>query len=528
MAKVIIKPWVKYSSIILVIAAIVFGLWYLGKSNSVNSGSSNSSSKGFLSNVFGGSDKDVITLGTNTYAGFLPFMYLNGGLDPNENSILYKQYGIKLKIVIQDDFQAGRAAFKNGDIDIIYCTADALPVEMSEGSDMNDARFFNISNWSRGADAIVVNKNIQTVGDLIGKVVACSEGTASHTLLLNTLETNGIGYDKVNMGGNVDPKKVNVKIVGSGLEAASVFKAGACDAAVVFSPDDQDIVKTMSGSKVLVSTKQASNIICDGLIAKQSYLEKNKDKVSKLISALLMANVLMNTDEGAVKQAADAFAKSYGTDAEFAINGSKNIHYVTLEDEANFFGLNASYTGMQGSELYSKMARTYAGLGLCKAPLAWNKISDSSIIENLLANKDMVKGDQSAEKARTFTAPTKEIENAAAMSTKKVTIDYPTGSNVLDNNAKSVIDREFVGIAKQFSGSRIRIEGNTDDTGSDDVNVPLSKARAQSVADYLVNEYGFDPNRFIIVGNGSRKAKADGVKGSNRGYRTTDFELINE
>ena len=60
-------------------------------------------------------------------------MYLNGGLDPNENSIIYKEYGIKLKIVVQDDFQAGRAAFRNGDIDIIYCTADALPVEMSEG-----------------------------------------------------------------------------------------------------------------------------------------------------------------------------------------------------------------------------------------------------------------------------------------------------------------------------------------------------------------------------------------------------------
>ena len=130
---------------------------------------------------------DAIVIGTNTYAGFLPFMYLNGGLEANEESYIYKNYGLKLKIVVQDDFQAGRAAFKNGDIDIIYCTADAFPVEMSEGSDMNDARFFNISNWSRGADAIVVNKNVHTVSDLVGKIVACSEGTASHTLLLNTL-----------------------------------------------------------------------------------------------------------------------------------------------------------------------------------------------------------------------------------------------------------------------------------------------------------------------------------------------------
>ena len=523
MAKVIVKSWVRYAGIIIAVAAIVFGLWWMGQSSD-----GSKDTKGVFTSVFGGGDKNVITVGTNTYAGFLPFMYLNNGLDPNEESIIYKDYGIKLKIVIQDDFQAGRSAFRNGDIDIIYCTADALPVEMSEGSEMADSRFFNISNWSRGADAIVVNKNVQTVGNLIGKVVACSEGTASHTLLLNTLETNGIGYDKVNTGSNIDPNKVNIKIVASGLDAAAIFKAGQCDAAVVFSPDDQDIVATVNGAKVLVSTKQASSIICDGLIAKQSYLDANRENVKKLISALLMANVKMNTEPKAVEQAAKAFAKGYGTDEQFAIDGSKNIHYVTLGDEANFFGLNASYTGVQGSELYSKMARTYAGLKLCKSPLSWNKVSDSSIIEELVADPSGVKGEQSAEKAKTFTAPTKEIETAAAMSTKKVTIDYPSGSDVLDNDAKAVIDREFVGIAKQFNGSRIRIEGNTDATGSDAINVPLSKARAQSVANYLIKEYGFDKNRFIIVGNGSKKALADGVTGANQNYRTTDFELINE
>ena len=527
MAKIIVKPWVRYASCILGVALVVFGLWYAGQKYGTDSADK---SESIFGSVFGSDSgkEDVITIGTNTYAGFLPFMYLNNGLDPTEDCIIYKKYGIKLKVIIQDDFQAGRAAFRNGNIDIIYCTADALPVEMSEGSEMTDACFFNISNWSRGADAIVVNKNIQTVGNLIGKVVACSEGTASHTLLLNTLETNGIGYDKVNMGTQVEADKVNIKIVESGLDAAAVFKAGQCDAAVVFSPDDQDIVNYMTGSKVLVSTKQASNIICDGLIAKKSYLESNRENVKKLIAALLSANVKMNEDEKAVEQAANVFAKCYGTDARFAIDGSKNIHYVTLGDELNFFGFNSDYTGIQGSELYSKMARTYSGLKLCKSPLSWNKVSDGSLIEELSENPELIEGDQSPEKAKTFTAPTKEIETAAAISTKKVTIEYPTGSNVLDNNAKSVIDREFVSIAKQFSGSRIRIEGNTDDTGSDAINIPLSKARAQSVANYLVNEYGFDTNRFIIVGNGSRKAKEDGVKGANQNYRTTDFELINE
>jgi outer membrane protein OmpA-like peptidoglycan-associated protein len=182
---------------------------------------------------------------------------------------------------------------------------------------------------------------------------------------------------------------------------------------------------------------------------------------------------------------------------------------------------------MTGSELYSKMARTYSRLGLCKSPLAWNKVSDSSFIEELIAD-GTVKGVQTAQTGKTFTAPTKEMETVQEMSTKKLSIEFATGSSVIDNNAKSLIDREFAGIAKQFAGSRIRIEGNTDATGSDALNVELSKARAQSAANYLIQEYGFDANRFIIVGNGSKKANAAGVKGANAAYRTTDFELINE
>ena len=520
MAKTIVKPWVKVFGVMAVVAGIVFGLYSLGQNGGV---------KGVeFGSLFSSKDNDAIVVGTNTYAGFLPFMYLNGGLEPNEDSYIYKNYGIKLKIVVQDDFQAGRSAFKNGDIDVIYCTADAFPVEMSEGSDMTDARFFNISNWSRGADAIVVNKNVHTVADLMGKIVACSEGTASHTLLLNTLETNGFSWEDVNTDSKIRKDKVNLKIVGSGLDAAAIFKAGQCDAAVVFSPDDQDIVNTIKGAKVLVSTKQASNIICDGLIAKNSYIEANTDKLKKLVSALLEANVLMNTDPKAVAVAAKAFAKAYGTDEEFAIEGSKNIYYTTLADEANFFGLNSSYTGIKGDELYSKMARTYEGLNLCKRPLSWRKSSNLSIIEALLENPSEVRGNQNAEKVKTFTAPTKEMETVVSMSTKKLTIEFPVNSDILDNDAKALIDREFVSIAKEFSGARIRIEGNTDNTGNANYNVALSKRRAQAVANYLVKEYGFDKNRFIIVGNGPAKAIQDNVIGSNQNYRTTDFQLVNE
>ena len=236
-------------------------------------------------------------------------------------------------------------------------------------------------------------------------------------------------------------------------------------------------------------------------------------------------------DPTAVKETAGYFAQAYKTDEEFFLEGSKNVYYVSLEDEANFFGLRTDYSGITGQELYSKMARTYSKLGRVKSPLPWSRTSTSEIIERLLdksVSGTLIKGDQTAEPSRVFTETTEEMETRKAISNKKLTIEFPSGSDLLDSNAKSLIDREFVEIAKEFSGSRIRIEGNTDNTGSDAVNQPLSKRRAQAVANYLIKEYDFDPNRFIVVGNGSKHAISDGSTGADQKYRTTDFQLIGE
>ena len=508
-----LRPWVKIVAIMVAVLGLGFGIYKATNKGGSDSSGKNDSGGGLFSSI---GNSDVITISVNTYAGFTPIVWLNGGLEPNENSVIYKEFGLKLKINIQDDFGASRAAFKKGENDIVYCTTDVVCTEMGAGSDMTDARQFMILNKSRGADAIVVNKNIKTVADLAGKKIAFAPGTASHTLLINTLETNGISPDKIQM----------VK-VGNGMDAAAAFKAGQVDAAVVWAPDDADLVATIPGSKVIVSTKQASELITDGLLAKAEYLEKNKDKMTKLVSAILYANSLMNSDQATINQAAKYFAKAFGTDEAFCINGCKNIHFTTLGDEVNFLGLNSSYTGTTADQVYSKMSRIYEGLGLTKSPLSWRKVSDTSIIEELVAS-GWSKGDQSAEGAKTFTAPTKEVENSAAISNKKLTIQFATGSNVVDGDARSMIDREFVSIAKQFASMRIRVEGNTDWTGDENYNKKLSYNRAKAVVDYLVEEYGFDKNRFVVKGNGSEHAINAGVKGSNADYRTTDFELIEE
>jgi len=85
----------------------------------------------------------------------------------------------------------------------------------------------------------------------------------------------------------------------------------------------------------------------------------------------------------------------------------------------------------------------------------------------------------------------------------------------------------FSNTAREFAGARIRIEGNTDSIGSRDSNVKLSWRRANAVANYLVNKYGFDRNRFVIIGNGPDKPVADNNTDEGRAKnRRTDFALL--
>ena len=473
---------------------------------------------GATKNLSFGGNGGTVTVAVNTYTGFSPLVYANGGLNGSEDSYLYKKYGVKLKIQIMDDFDACRAALRNNDIDIAYCTLDALPVEMSSSGTMTDMRYFMLLNHSAGADAIVVDGSVNTIADLKGKKVAYAEGTASHTLLLNALETNSMSMSDI----------VPVK-VGSGIEAAQAFKSKAVSAACVWSPDDEDCVQAVKGAKVLTSTAQANSLVSDGLIAKKEWLDNNKELAAHIVEAILWANSEVKNNKDVFKSAAQMFATAFETDVDFAGASSSKINYSTRADELNWFGLNSNYTGMTGERIYTKMSRTYTDIGLTKSVMPWSKIAYTDIIEMIASNNSLEnKQDASGTKAKTFTAPTDSLVTATAFSNKKVTINFPTAGYTLDNDARTTIDREFVDIAQQFSNARIRVEGNTDNTGNYDANVALSKKRAQAVVDYLVNEYKMDRNRFVVVGNGPKNAVSDNVSGANANYRTTDFQLLSE
>ncbi len=73
---------------------------------------------------------------------------------------------------------------------------------------------------------------------------------------------------------------------------------------------------------------------------------------------------------------------------------------------------------------------------------------------------------------------------------------------------------------KKYPETTAVIEGNTDEVGGDDYNMKLSQRRAESVVNYLVNEFGIDRSRLSAKGYGKSRPIAsnttDAGKQKNR------------
>lgn len=464
-------------------------------------------------------DENTIGVGVVTWGGYAGGQYWNKGFKPNTDSRFYKDHGFKVDFKILDDPTASRNAWKNDEVHLLWATVDALPTEMPGLAAYDPVVVFQ-ADWSRGGDAIVVRRGIGSVSDLRGKQIAVAEMSPSHSFLIWLLSAAGMTVN-------------DVKVVGvpSPIEAADAFKANNVDAAVVWSPFDEECVQKVPGARVLQSTRNASNIIADVFIAKRKWVEANRERVQQLYDGWMKGAAEINRNPAAKQEAAQILADAFdGFTKDDALKAIDNVRLCTHGDNLNFFGLNrANYKGVTGEELYSRMTKEYRNAGVLKGSdvvPGWSKAAFLSVAER----SSLSGNEHAAEGQKSFASISEsEAKNKEAVATKRVSISFRTGEFQLDDNAKYIVDNEMVPIAKAFANSRIRVEGNTDNVGSAASNVALSKKRAQAVIDYLVKEYGMPRNRFIAIGNGPDKPVADnGSEDGRRKNRRTDFELVEE
>ncbi len=470
------------------------------------------------SNRSGSKDGKVLRVQLVTWPGYAPGLYFNEGADANTRSRFYKDYGFKVEFTREDDLINAMNAWLADEYDVIVQTADAYPLYTSIPDVMAfNPRAFIQTDWSRGGDAIIAKRGINSINDLRGKRIALAVPAPAQTMLITALESAGMTIDDVKVIKTTD-----------NIAAAELFQSNDVDAAVVWSPFDIEATSKVPGSKILLTTVEQSHIIGDIMLAKESVMREKRDMFNGFYEGWMRAVAEMN-NAGNKEKAAKYLGEFLQLPLADAQGAMTTVHYASHGDNMDFFGLNKSYRGMQGADLYSKMNTKFVEMGDSEGVgPAWRNVINTSPI--LAANSKLQGAQYASEGAKTFTPPTPKAKTVTPIASKPVSISFNTGQFQLTENAKTIIDLQFAETAKSFGNMRIRIEGNTDNVGAPAMNQKLSEKRAKAVAQYLQNTYQMDANRFVVIGNGPNKP----VPGCERNQdnackaknRRTDFQLI--
>jgi NitT/TauT family transport system substrate-binding protein len=443
-----------------------------------------------------------------TWGGYAGGIVANGGFPPNTDSLFYKDFGIQVELLVIDDFEKSRDAFRaggdKGGVDIMWSTVDAYALEYPQLTRLAPKAILQY-DWSRGGDAIVVDDSIKSVGDLRGKKLACAEATPSHYFALYVLTQGGLTN-----------RDVQWVFTTSAVEAANVYKAGKVDAAVSWSPDVYLAEKERG--HILASTRDATNLIADIFVARGDFIEQHPEDLRRFVAGWLKGVDLANANPD---KTAALLAKSFsGIGLEDAKGMLQDVKLPTYAENRAFFDPKGSLVNYH--TIYQTAQGIWRKIGKVKDTYQPYQTVDTRFLE---AAAEAFPQARPVEPEFKFQAPAPRTTTAPIL-TKTVSVYFPTGSSTLDENARQILEMQVVELAATFGNAYLRIAGNTDNVGSRDSNIRLSRARAEAVAQFLVSK-GFDRNKFEVVGHGPDKpvASNDTEDGRSRNRRT-DFEVI--
>ncbi len=108
---------------------------------------------------------------------------------------------------------------------------------------------------------------------------------------------------------------------------------------------------------------------------------------------------------------------------------------------------------------------------------------------------------RAAEEEARARAAAEALENARAAILAPVYFDFDMSS--IRDDAKEALDRK-VALLRANPDLRLRIEGNTDERGSEEYNLALGMRRAEAAKQYIVG-FGVDASRMGTMSNGEDK-----------------------
>lgn len=469
-----------------------------------------------------------LRVGVVTWPGYAGGIVANNGFKPNHDSIYWKKHNLEVEFLLMEDVDVRNKAFAKGGpdgVDIVWSTVDfwanELPGFLKDGV---KARAIMQVDWSQGGDAIVADPSIQRIEDLYGKKISLALFTPSHWLLEYNLQHSSLSSSqqaeivKSLVGKNASP------------DARADFVAKRVDAAVVWEPDVTEALNKRPDAHVLISSRDASHLIADLMVAREDFISQHPDVIKAFVAGWLEGTVDANRNPDLVVKLLmenEPLYKDLGPD--MTRKGLPTVKWADMLENNQMFGLDGKPPLFD--QLFEEAGNSWARRGYISSTTKASDAKDTRFLAELFSRE--TPPPEPTPIPRVW-RPATHDECEKARSTDLIHVEFAGGSAVLDDNAKTILDK-YATTPRSYPDSYFCVEGNTDNTIPPGMtpeqgrryNVQLSEKRAESVVDYLALHYNRDSRWFTHFGNGpdhpvASNAGADG----RRQNRRTDIAIV--
>ena len=455
---------------------------------------------------------NIVPIEISEYAGYAGLIAANGGLEPTENSLFFKNHGFKVRLTVKED--EDWSVLNEGKLGASVTTVDVLAAYGKQLHVVVPAQI----GFSRGADGVVVRSDIKRINQLKGKTIATAQFTEVDFFIRYLAQEAGL---TINALGSLDaqphPERLNIVYTTEGFAAGDLFlndlKSGKnrLAGAVTWEPKVSEVVEGSGGQAHVLTTNRNLLIIGDVLIVHRGLAQENPKIVEGLVQGLLEGNRMVRDKPD---QYLDVVGRAFKWSREDTKSELANVHLANLPENLAFFSGSIDSAGSFGG-IYQSAVLAY-GSDLVRDPPDASRFTDLTALQTL--EKSGIFKDQKVAIAPIRTGATASVESDPLLSKDIRFLFEPNAATLDQANQDNTKNLEAIKRLLQVSpGSTLLLRGHVDNARVEDFRrqggeayvrtqalraMELSKNRAGEIKKLLVERYNIDAKRIDIVGRG--------------------------
>jgi NitT/TauT family transport system substrate-binding protein len=452
-----------------------------------------------------------IDLELSEYAGYAGIIVANGGLDPSENSFFFRKHGFKVRLKLSEEeswpaLNTGRIAASATTVDVLtaYCRNFQVVAPVQIG-------------YSRGADGLVVRKEIRRINDLKGRTLVTSQFTESDFFIRYLTQEAGLAVHMLpSPGAAPAPDKVNLLFAADAFAAGDLFlkelKAGGQRLAgcVTWAPKTTEVAEASNGAAVILTTNKNLLIVADILIVNKGFAQASPKLLAGLVEGVLEGNRLVRDN---VTPHLDVIAKAFKWDRTKAQAELTKVHFSNLPENLAFYSGAIDAAGSFAG-IYSSAILAYGSL--IDLPVDADRYMEPSQLKALQAAGAFAGQQMSIAPIRSSARGALEGD---PLLTKDIRFLFEPNSAKLDmtHQANLTALDSIKRLLQVSPGSTILLRGHVDNAMVDSFRkqggdafvrqmalkaMELSKSRAMEIRSVLTTKLNVLPARLETVGRG--------------------------